>query len=75
MSGITGLIKVCPDPHCDAVWHNCPKEQTKCLDCGGNIMLINEPTYWKKFSENFFQYDFPTHEYFRPKQLTQNGNS
>ena len=32
-----GLIKVCPDPGCEAVYHNCAKKQTKCIDCGGNI--------------------------------------
>lgn len=63
-----GLIKVCPDPGCEAVWHNCPKKHTKCNDCGGNIMQINEDTFWKKFSNNWFQYDFETGEYFRPQK-------
>lgn len=62
------LIKVCGDPHCDAVWHNCPKSHTKCGDCGGNIMAINEETYWKKFSGYHFQYDFNTGEIFRPSK-------
>lgn len=63
---ILGLIKVCPDPGCEAVFHNCPQKQTKCLDCGGRIMRINKETYWKKFSQNFFQYDFKTQKYYRP---------
>jgi len=64
-----GLIKVCGDPHCDAVWHYVPKSHTRCNDCGGRIMLINEETYWSKFSQNWFQYDFRTGEYFRPQKL------
>lgn len=63
-----GLIKVCPDPGCEAVYHNCPDKQTRCLDCDGWIKKINEATYWKKFSGNFFQYDFETKEYYRPKK-------
>lgn len=42
-----GLIKVCPDPGCEAVFHNCPKKYTQCNDCGGNIMEINQDTFWK----------------------------
>ncbi|NNV54550.1 hypothetical protein [Limnovirga soli] len=60
------FIKVCPNPQCDAVFHNCPKKETHCKDCGGNIMIINTDTYWKKFSNNWFQYDFATHDYYRP---------
>lgn len=60
------VIKVCPNPGCEAVYHNCPKKHTKCNDCGGHIMFINEDTYKKKFSNNWFQYDFETGEYYRP---------
>lgn len=67
-----GIIKVCPDPGCEAVWHNVPKKHTRCKDCGGWIIAINEKTFWKKYSKNFFQYDFETGIYFRPqiKQLS-----
>lgn len=68
-----GLIKICGDPHCHAIWHNCPRKHTRCNDCDGRLIIINEKTFWKKFSENWFQYDFTTGEYFRPvvkKQLT-----
>jgi hypothetical protein len=66
------MIKVCPDPNCEAVFHNCAKNQTKCADCGGNIMKVNEETYWKKFSNNWFQYNTKTGEIFRPvKQIKQ----
>lgn len=62
-----GLTKVCVDPMCEAVWHNCPVKQKHCKDCGGRIIAINEETFWEKFSNNFFQYDFETGEYYRPK--------
>lgn len=65
---IRGLIKVCPDPGCEAVWHNIPRSYTKCNDCSGRVMLINERTFWAKFSNNWFQYDFQTGEYFRPQK-------
>jgi hypothetical protein len=59
------LIKVCGDPQCEAIWHNIPKSHTKCQDCGGNLIVINEETYWKKYCTNFFQYDFETQDFFR----------
>ena len=31
-------------------------------------MLINEDTFWKKFSKNWFQYDFASGEYYRPQK-------
>lgn len=63
-----GLVKVCPDPGCEAVWHHIPKSYTQCNDCGGRVMLINKKTFWDKFSNNWFQYDFQTGEYFRPQK-------
>lgn len=60
------MIKVCIDPSCEAVYHNCPKQETRCKDCNGLIVMINEKTYWKKFWCNFFQYDFKTEEMYRP---------
>ena len=62
-------IKICGDPYCEAIFHNCPKKETHCKDCGGRLIEINETTYWKKYSCNFFQYDFFTMEYFRPNKL------
>ena len=67
-----GLIKVCGDPHCEAIWHNIPKNITRCNDCGGRVMIINQDTFMKKYANNYFQYDFNTGEYYRPaidKQL------
>lgn len=62
------VIKVCGDPHCEAVYHNTPKSATKCKDCGGNLIAINEDTYNKKYADNYFQYDYETMDYYRPKK-------
>jgi hypothetical protein len=59
-------IKVCPDPQCEAVYHNCPIKHTRCNNCGGWIKRIDNETYWRKFSNIFFQYDFSTMEYYYP---------
>lgn len=67
-------IKVCVDPGCEAVFHNSPKKHTRCNNCGGRIMSINESTYWKKFSYNWFQYDFLTGAYYRPQIITIYGD-
>lgn len=42
-------IKVCVDPGCEAVYHNCHTKPSYCFDCGGRIMEINQDTYTKKF--------------------------
>jgi len=60
-------IKVCGDPHCEAIFHNCPKKETKCKDCDGKLIAINSKTFWKKYSKNYFQYDWETGDYFRPE--------
>jgi hypothetical protein len=62
------LIKICVDPMCEAVWHNIPKSHTKCNDCNGRVIIINENTFYAKFSNNWFQYDFQTGEYFRAQK-------
>ncbi len=59
-------IKVCVDPGCEAVYHNCHTKPSYCFDCGGRIMEINQDTYTKKFSNNWFQYDYETKEYYKP---------
>jgi ethanolamine utilization protein EutA (predicted chaperonin) len=56
-------IKVCGDPHCEAVYHNVPASEKRCKDCGGRIMKINSKTYNYKYASNYFQYDYPTMEY------------
>ena len=48
------LIKICVDPMCEAVWHNIPKSHTKCNDCNGRVIIINENTFYAKFSNNWF---------------------
>lgn len=44
-----GLIKVCADPHCEAVYHNAPSKPCHCEFCGIPLKRINEDTYWKNF--------------------------
>ncbi len=68
----SSVIKVCGDPQCDAVYHNCPVKITRCRDCNGRIIKINNETYNKKYANYFFQYDFLTMNYYRPlkSQLT-----
>ena len=60
------FIKICVDPYCEAVWHNIPKSYTRCNVCNGRVIIINSNTYYAKFSNNWFQYDFQTGEYLRP---------
>lgn len=72
---MSGVIKVCLDPTCEAVYHNCSKKLTRCNDCGGRILQINAKTYWNKFSKNWFQYDAESMEYYRPdKPKLEIGN-
>lgn len=65
------MIKACIDPHCEAVYHNCDKRDTKCLDCNGKIIAINRKTYLSKCSNNWFQYDRKTGHYYRPEKDKQ----
>jgi hypothetical protein len=65
-----GLIKVCGDPMCEAIFHNTPKKHTRCNDCNGRLIEINEDTFWSKYSNNYFQYDFETNDYYRPQKFS-----
>ncbi len=62
-------IRICPNPHCEAVYHNVEekKDCLKCFDCTTKLIRVNEKTYNSKFKDNWFQYDFNTQEYFRPE--------
>lgn len=51
------MIKICINPQCAEVAHNCDKE-TKCRNCDFRLIAINEETYREKFINNFFQYDY-----------------
>ena len=64
-----GIIKVCPDPTCEQVHHNCDKKASYCSNCGHRIMEINEKTYLKKFVRNPFQVDFKTDERVFPEDF------
>ena len=61
------MIKVCGDPHCEAVYHEIPKEVTRCNDCGGVLKMINDKTYTKKYAQSYFQYLNPSMEYIHKK--------
>jgi len=67
---MTKHIKICGDPHCEAIFHNTPKCKTRCKNCDGRLIIINEKTFYKKYSQSYFQYDFVTEEYFRPQKKT-----
>lgn len=52
------VLKVCINPHCDAVAHNCLKKETHCRDCDLGLVEIDKETYQKKYINNYFQYDY-----------------
>lgn len=64
-----GIIKVCPNPTCESVFHNCEKKACYCENCGHRIMEINEKTYLKKFVRNAFQFDFKSKDKVFPEDL------
>jgi hypothetical protein len=66
------MIKVCIDPQCEEVAHNCENKETHCRSCNGRLIAISVDQYSKKFKNNFFQYDYTTGELYRPK-LSTNG--
>ncbi|MDV7397550.1 hypothetical protein RZS08_39485, partial [Arthrospira platensis SPKY1] len=67
------VTKVCIDPHCEEVAHNCPKSETRCRTCGMVLVEINEKTYEAKFRDAMWQIDYRTGRYYRPilKEGTQ----
>lgn len=64
-----GLIKVCVEPGCESIFHNCDVKIKRCEFCSSPIKMINQETFFKKFSNRFFQYDQASGEYFRPKKI------
>jgi hypothetical protein len=60
------MTKVCGDPYCEAIAHNCTEKNKYCKDCGGRMITINDSTYQKKYSSSYFQYDYESWEYLRP---------
>jgi len=52
------VLKVCINPQCDAVAHNCKKSETHCRDCDSGLVQINKDTYQGKFIDHYFQYDY-----------------
>jgi len=61
------MIKVCANPHCEEVAHNIDEKEKHCRSCGMRLLKINKQTYDLKFSNNWFQYDYQTGEFFRPQ--------
>jgi len=52
------VLKVCVDPRCEEVAHNCDKKETHCRNCNTLLCQINEETYRAKYINNYFQYDY-----------------
>ena len=61
------MIKVCPNPQCRAVYHNIEKADTQCPNCEAQLVITDNETYWKDYAKSWYQYDFKTGKYFRPK--------
>lgn len=66
------MIKVCINPQCDQVAHNCKPQDNHCSNCDTRIIAIDEATYHKKFRFNFFQIDQQTGELYRPEVVVNN---
>lgn len=69
------MIKVCIDPGCEEVAHNIEKKEKRCRTCNGILVAINDETFRKKFSANFFQFNYETGDQIKPiltPQLTLN---
>jgi len=62
------MIKVCVDPQCNEVAHNCDFKEKRCRTCNGSLIRINAETYLKKFKNLFFQFNYETGEYYRPQK-------
>jgi hypothetical protein len=54
------VIKVCSNPSCDEVAHNCLKDETRCRNCDYLLVEINRQTYMKKFIGYPHQTDYKT---------------
>lgn len=66
-------IKVCPDPQCEEVALNCNTKETRCRNCGGWLIAIDQKTYEKKFQYSCFQIDYSSTEYsWIPPKVKQN---
>ena len=63
------MIKVCTDPQCEEVAHNIEKDETRCRNCYGLMVEIDQSTYQKKFMDSYFQYDYSTGKLVRPSEL------
>lgn len=58
-------IRVCINPHCEAIMHNCSPAHTRCPDCDTYAVAINYDLFFKKYRNHYFQYNMNTGEIFR----------
>jgi hypothetical protein len=56
------VLKICIDPHCSEIAHNCPKSETKCRTCSMKLVEISRSTFEKKFLNFPFHFDYRTGE-------------
>lgn len=65
---LKNLIRVCPDPCCDAVFVNAPAAQTYCPYCGANTCKINLKQFINNYrKEKYFSvFDFETLNLYLP---------
>lgn len=69
LTEIKYVTKACPDPTCEAIWHNVPKKSTKCKNCSGRIIEINDKTFQSKYKDWWHQYDYETEEVLRKESI------
>lgn len=65
-------VKVCGNPCCEEIAFEIEKSETRCRNCNGRMISINKQTYLKKFTTNYFQYNYKTGDLIH--QEIQNGN-
>jgi hypothetical protein len=65
------VIKVCMNPMCDEVAHFIEKAEKRCRNCNTRMIAIDEKTYWAKYAENYFQYDYRTGDFYYPARNSQ----
>jgi len=52
------VLKVCGNPQCSEVAHNCAIKETHCRNCSFGLKKINSKTYLRNFKFNYFQRDY-----------------
>lgn len=57
------VIKVCINPTCGDVAHNCPKNETRCRNCDYRLVEINKELYIRKYLFDPCQIDYDTDQF------------